>query len=152
MVRELVVRSGITTILDPDRAPAAELAAQYHERWEIETTFDAFTTHVRGAQRVLRSKTPELVRQEAWGFLLAHFARALLHEAALSARPHARDPDTRSFTHAVRVARRPLPHRAAIPPAGFRAVASDHSARAPRGIRALQPRTRRAPRGQTQDE
>ena len=48
----------ITTILDPDRAPAAELAALYHERWEIETTFDEFKTHLRGAQRVLRSKTP----------------------------------------------------------------------------------------------
>ena len=110
----------ITTILDPDRAPATELAALYHERWEIETTFDEFKTHVRGAQRVLRSKTPELVRQEAWGFLLAHFAlRALMHEAALGARPYARDPDTLSFTHAVRVARRTLPHRTAIPPPGL---------------------------------
>jgi len=111
----------ITTILDPASAPAVELAALYHERWEIETTFDEFTTHVRSAQRVLRSKTPELVRQEAWGFLLAHFAlRALMHEAALGARPHARDPDTRSFTHAVRVARRTLPHRAANPPRVWR--------------------------------
>jgi len=143
----------ITTILDPDRASAAELAALYHERWEIETTFDEFKTHLRGAQRVLRSKTPDLVRQEAWGFLLAHFAlRALMHEAALGARPHARDPDTLSFTHAVRVARRTLPHRAAIPPSGSGAVASDDSARAPRGVRTIQPRTRRAPRGQTQDE
>jgi len=78
----------ITTILEPDRAPATELAALYHERWEIETAFDEFKTHRRGAQPVLRSKTPELVRQEAWGFLLAHFAiRAHMHEAALGARP-----------------------------------------------------------------
>ena len=143
----------ITTILDPDRAPAAELAALYHERWEIETTFDEFKTHLRGAQRVLRSKTPALVRQEAWGFLLAHFAlRALMHEAALGARPHARDPDTLSFTHAVRVARRALPHRAAVPSSASGAVASDPAARAPRVTRALQPPTRCAPRGHTQDE
>ena len=90
----------VTNVLEPQRAPAAELAALYHERWEIETAFDEFKTHLRGAQRVLRSKTPELVRQEAWGFLLAHFAiRALMHEAALGALPRARDPDTLSFTH-----------------------------------------------------
>lgn len=107
----------VTNILDPDQAPALELAALYHERWEIETAIDEFKTHLKGAQRVLRSKTPELVRQEAWGLLLAHFAiRALMHEAALGAEPRPRDPDTLSFTHAVRVARRTLPHFAAIPP------------------------------------
>jgi hypothetical protein len=109
----------VTTILEPERAPAAELATLYHERWEIETAFDEFKTHLRGARRVLRSKTPELVRQEAWGFLLAHFAiRALMHEAALGALPRARDPDTLSFTHAMRVARRTLPPLAAVPPSG----------------------------------
>lgn len=107
----------VTTILDPARAPAAELATLYHERWEIETAFDEFKTHLRGARRVLRSKTPELVRQEAWGFLLAHFAiRALMHEAAFDALPRTRDPDTLSFIHALRVTRRTLPHLAAIPP------------------------------------
>lgn len=107
----------VTNILEPERAPASELAALYHERWEIETAFDEFKTHLRGGQRVLRSKTPELVRQEAWGLLLAHFAiRALMHEAALGASPRARDPDTLSYTHAVRVARRTLPHFAALPP------------------------------------
>jgi len=109
----------VTTILDPARAPAPKLAALYHERWEIETAFDEFKTHLRGAQRVLRSKTPELVHQEAWGFLLAHFAiRALMHEAALGALPRARDPDRRSFTHAVRVIRRTLPPVTALSPSG----------------------------------
>jgi hypothetical protein len=107
----------VTNILEPERAPASELAELYHERWEIETAFDELKTHLKGGQRVLRSKTPELVRQEAWGFLLAHFAiRALMHEAALGALPRARDPDTLSYTHAVRVARRTLPHFAALPP------------------------------------
>lgn len=109
----------VTNILDPERAPAEELAALYHERWEMETAFDEFKTHLRGSNRVLRSKTPELVHQEAWGFLLAHYAiRALMHEAALGAIPRARDPDTLSFTHTLRVARRTLPHVAAIPPSG----------------------------------
>jgi hypothetical protein len=113
----------VTNILEPERAPAEELAPLYHERWEMETAFDEFKTHLRGSDRVLRSKTPELVRQEAWGFLLAHYAiRTLMHEAALGAIPRARDPDTLSFTHTLRVARRTLPHVAAIPPSGPGAV------------------------------
>ncbi len=146
----------VTTILEPARAPADELAALYHERWEIETAFDEFKTHLRGPQRVLRSKTPELVRQEAWGFLLAHFAiRALMHEAALGALPRARDPDTLSFTHALRVARRTRPPVAAIPPSGpdgrhLRPRA--HSPGTVRRGRSLQSRSRRPTRGQTKDE
>ena len=45
-----------TSILDPEQAPAAELAALYHERWEIETALDELKTHLRGAKIVLRSK------------------------------------------------------------------------------------------------
>ncbi len=143
----------VTNILEPPRAPAAELAALYHERWEMETAFDEFKTHLKGAQRVLRSKTPELVRQEAWGFLLAHFAiRALMHEAALGALPRARDPDALSFTHALRVTRRTLPHLAALPPSGPRPRPPRHPPRAARGARRLQPRPRGAPRREAQDE
>lgn len=143
----------VTTILEPTRAPAAELAALYHERWEMETAFDEFKTHLKGAQRVLRSKTPELVRQEAWGFLLAHFAiRALMHEAALGALPRARDPDALSFTHALRVTRRTLPHLAALPPSAPGPRPPRHPPRAARGTRQLQPRPRGTPRRETQDE
>ena len=106
----------LTTILEPARAPAAELAALYHERWEIEGAFAELKTQLRGARVVLRSKTPELVRQEFWGLLLAHFAvRGLMHEAALRADE---DPDRLSFSHAVRVVRRKLPLFAALPPSG----------------------------------
>lgn len=146
----------VTTILEPERAPAAELAALYHERWEMETAFDELKTHLRGGQRVLRSKTPDLVRQEAWGLLLAHFAiRALMHEAALGALPRARDPDTVSFTHTLRVTRRTLPHVAAISPSGSASAAAGTPARARRGARGareLESGPRRAPRRQTQDE
>jgi hypothetical protein len=107
----------ITTLLDPALAPAQELAALYAERWEIELAFDEFKTHLRGARIVLRSRTPELVQQELYGLLLAHFAvRSLMHEAALRAQ---RDPDTLSFVHAVRVIRRKLPAALAIPPSGL---------------------------------
>ena len=104
----------VTTILDHHAGPAEELAALYHERWEIETALDELKTHLRGAQIVLRSKTPDLVRQEFYGFMMAHFAvRGLMHEAALKADE---DPDRLSFLHAVRVIRRKLPVFGAIPP------------------------------------
>lgn len=104
----------ITNILDEELAPAAELAALYHERWEIETAFDEFKTHLRGRKVILRSKTPELVQQEFFGLMLAHFAiRALMHQAALRGDV---DPDTLSFVHAVRVVRRKLPRFVSIPP------------------------------------
>ena len=106
----------VTTIGDPDRGPASELATLYHERWEIETALDELKTHLRGAKVVLRSKTPDLVRQEFYGFLLAHFAiRSLMHEAALTVDA---DPDRVSYVHAVRVIRRKLPLAVAIPPSG----------------------------------
>ncbi len=104
----------ITTILDPGQAPARELAALYHERWEIETALDELKTQLRGSRIVLRSKTPELVKQEFHGLMMAHFAiRGLMHEAALKGDI---DPDGLSFIHAVRIVRRKLPQSAAIPP------------------------------------
>jgi len=104
----------ITTILDHEQGPAQELAALYHERWEIETALDELKTHLRGAQIVLRSKTPELVRQEFFGLLMAHFAiRGLMHEAALKADE---DPDRLSFLHAVHVVQRRMARYGAIPP------------------------------------
>lgn len=104
----------VTNILDPDQAPAQELAALYHERWEIESVFDEFKSHLRGSSTVLRSKTPELVQQELWGLLLAHFAvRQLIDQAAWN---NGLDPDRLSFMHAVRVIKRKMPQAAAIPP------------------------------------
>ena len=104
----------VTNLLDPVQAPALELAALYHERWEIENVFDELKTHLRANSTVLRSKTPELVQQELWGLLLAHFAiRQLMAQAAW---PRGLDPDRLSFIHAVRVIKRKLPQAAAISP------------------------------------
>ena len=75
----------VTTILDRAIAIAKELAALYHERWEIETALGESKTYVRAGKIVLRSKTQELVRQEFFGMLMLHYAiRGLMHEAALS--------------------------------------------------------------------
>ena len=110
----------ITTILEPREAPAKELAALYHERWEIESAFDEFKTHLRGNKIVLRSKRPDLVRQEFYGLMMAHYAiRGIMHEAALKADE---DPDKLSYVHAVRVIRRNMAAAAAISPQRARGV------------------------------
>ncbi len=110
----------MTTVLEEAKAPAKDLATLYHERWEIETAFDELKTHLRGRQIVLRSKTPELVEQEFYGLLLAHFAiRGLMHEAALKGDT---DPDRLSFVHTFRVVRRKLPGFTAVPPSGAHAA------------------------------
>jgi len=104
----------LTTLRDARKYPAQELAALYPERWEVEVTLDEFKTHMRGGQVVLRSKTPELVEQEFYGMMLAHWAvRSLMNEAALRQNL---DPDRLSFTHAIRVIRRKLAAMPALPP------------------------------------
>jgi len=104
----------VTTILDPAQAPAAELAALYHQRWEVETALDELKTHQRGAQVVLRSKSPKGVAQEVWAHLLVHYAiRKLMHQAA---REQDLDPDRLSFTGTLRIVRRHLASHAAFSP------------------------------------
>lgn len=106
----------LTTILSPEAAPAGELAALYHQRWEIETALDELKTHLKGSRIQLRSKTPDLVRQEFYSLMMTHFAvRGLMHEAAIKGDT---DPDELSFVHAVRVIRRKLPYFGAFPPSG----------------------------------
>jgi len=94
----------LCTILDPDAAPGSELADLYSERWELEGTLDELKTHQRGPRAVLRSKHPDGVYQEAYGYLCTHYAiRRLMHDAALAADL---DPDRLSFTTSLRAARR----------------------------------------------
>lgn len=103
-----------TTILDPAVASATELAAAYVQRWEIELAFDELKTHQRGPRTVLRSKSPDLVRQEIWGHLCCHYAiRSLMAQAAGHA---GHDPDRISFVAALRITRQSVAHQGAFPP------------------------------------
>jgi len=104
----------ITTIVDPVEAGAVVLAQTYHERWEHETGNDQLKTHLRGPGRVLRSKSPDMVRQEIYGYLLTHYAiSALICRAATEADI---DPDRVKFLRTVRVVRRRIADPAAFSP------------------------------------
>jgi hypothetical protein len=97
----------LCSILDYRKAPAIQLAHLYHRRWTIETVFAELKTTLRGNAIVLRGKTPEHIRQEIYGILMAHFGvRAFMLEAALSQKI---DPPDLSFLHALRVVSRYLP-------------------------------------------
>ena len=94
----------ITTITDPQQAPAAVLAQAYHQRWEHEGGNRQLKTYLRGPGRVLRSQSPDMVRQEIYGYLLTHFAlSALICQAATEADI---DPDRVKFKRTVRIIRR----------------------------------------------
>jgi hypothetical protein len=103
-----------TTLTDPDRVSAVELAAAYTQRWEIEMAFDELKTHQRGPRTVLRSKSPDLVLQEIWGHLCCHYAiRSLMAQAAAHA---GHDPDRVSFVAALRITRQSIAHQGDFPP------------------------------------
>jgi len=104
----------ITSLLDERAFPAEQLAATYHERWEIETALDEIKVHQWAHPRPLRSKHPREVVQEAYGLLLAHVAiRTVMHQAALQ---EGIDPDRLSFTGALHVLRRAIPRAQRTPP------------------------------------
>ena len=112
----------LSTLLDPRQAPALELAALYHERWQVEAVFDELKTHLLKSRRVLRSKTAQLVQQEFYGWVLAHYAvRWLLHQGATRHRmPHA----ALSFTGHVQLLRREQPLSGAFPPSAAQTEAA----------------------------
>jgi Insertion element 4 transposase N-terminal/Transposase DDE domain len=104
----------ITSLLDPVQAPALELALLYHERWEVEAAFDELKIHLINSKRVLRSKTPDGVRQEFYGWVLAHYAVCwLMHQAASEHRLRQR---VLSFTGHANLLRRVFPHSGEFPP------------------------------------
>ena len=93
----------ITTLLDWHAAPAPELAALYHQRWEAETGYGDLKTRLRGAGFTLRSRLPDLTCQELLAFLTVYQALCALETRA--AGQAGTDPDRLSFTVTLRVAR-----------------------------------------------
>jgi len=94
----------ITDLLDCQTYPSRELVELYENRWESESAFAEIKTHLKGSRHLLRSKSPELIKQDFYGLLLAHFVvRRVLYEAAMGAKIK---PNQLSFSHALNVVRR----------------------------------------------
>ena len=93
----------ITTLTDPARYPARDLAALYHERWEIETAYLELKSTILGG-RVLRARTPAGIEQEIWALLVTYQAlRTAIADAAATV--PGTDPDRASFAIALHAAR-----------------------------------------------
>lgn len=91
----------ITSILDPAMATAKEIAELYPQRWEIEITIKEGKTILRKGRITLRSKKPELVEQEFWGMILAHYlVRKAMAQASLDRK---RDPDELSYEGSIEI-------------------------------------------------
>jgi len=108
----------VTNILEPDMAPALELVKLYCERWGIETTFAELKTRLKLPGHNLRSKRPDLIIQEFWGFVLAHYIiRVIMHRAA---RANDIDPDDIGFLETVNIVKRRCASAHHFPPQGRR--------------------------------
>ncbi len=104
----------ITTITDPQLTPALDLTGAYHQRWEIDLSFDEIETHQTGHLRVLRSRTPQLAKQKIWALLLTHYAiRHIIKDAADTV---GTDPDDLSFTRSYRAIHRQVTNQAGFSP------------------------------------
>lgn len=104
-----------TTLLDHEAYPIEEFPDRYAERWEIETAIGEVETRLRGGPEVvLRSKSPDMVRQEVYALLCVY--QAIRHLIATAAENARIDPDRISFTRAVQAVRRHVSDEAALSP------------------------------------
>lgn len=110
----------ITTILDYRKAPATELAMLYSKRWTIETMFNELKVRLAGKKLLLRSATPDLVEQDVYGLLLAHFG--IRHEMIAAARRQTCDPSEFSFLNALQVIIQRLPEMVSFSPSAEAAL------------------------------
>jgi hypothetical protein len=102
----------ITTLTDPARCPAGDLAVLYHERWEIETTYLELKSTILGG-RVLRARTPSGIEQEIYALLITYQAlRTAITDATATA--PGTDPGRASFTIALNAARDQLIQAAGV--------------------------------------
>lgn len=96
----------VTSLLDATKHPAQELVELYHVRWEEEIAFSEWKVSMCQS-KMLRSQSPEMVRQEIWGILLSHFiVRTLILRGAEQAQV---EPRTISFTGALDILHARLP-------------------------------------------
>ncbi|MFG3702948.1 IS4 family transposase, partial [Micromonospora sp. NPDC047620] len=102
----------LTTLLDPDLHPAAQLITLYHQRWEIETAYLELKSSILGG-RVLRARTPDGVDQEIHALLITYQLLRTAMVDATDSRPGL-DPDRASFTTALNAARDQVVHAAGV--------------------------------------
>ncbi len=93
----------LTSLLDPNQAPARALIVLYSQRWQIETFFRELKGDEQGRRRLLRSRTPNGVKQEIWACLIIHLlTRWLAVEVVhLVDRRKVDNPTSVSFKHAI---------------------------------------------------
>ncbi len=110
----------VITTLSQRSATAMELARLYAQRWSIEIALNEMKTRLRGHRVLLRSRLPELVKQDFYGLLLAYYGvRCLIHEGALEQDV---EPTSISFLHALNVVIRRLPEIVSFSPSGQAAL------------------------------
>lgn len=96
-------RTLLTSLGDPERYPRAEIVALYHERWELELGYDEIKTHLLDRQEAIRSRSPQGVRQEMWGVLIAY--NLIRREMELAAAEVNVEPTRISFVNAAALIR-----------------------------------------------
>ena len=93
----------VTSLVDAEQYPAAEIVELYHERWEIELGYDELKTHMLEREEAIRSRTVTGIKQELWGILLAfNLIRVEMERIAEQADVH---PNRISFVTALRLIR-----------------------------------------------
>ena len=108
----------ITTIRDHEQAPAKELAALYHERWEIETTLDELKTICGRSDCIAQQDT----RTGSAGVLRSDGAFCHPWPDARSRLKADEDPDRLSFVHSVHVVQRRMARYGSIPPSAEKSI------------------------------
>ncbi|WP_203915545.1 IS4 family transposase, partial [Rhizocola hellebori] len=98
----------VTTLLDAAHAPAEQLAACYHQRWEAETGYSLLKPRLIGTGAILRSRTPEGITQEIYAFLIVYQLLCQLRTEAASAAGC--PPAAISFLVTLRAARAAIGH------------------------------------------
>lgn len=95
----------VTTLLDPERYPAHEIAGLYRQRWQVEVDLRDLKITLRLGQ--LKSHSVDVVKKEMWVFVLVYnLVRAVMLPAARRQRVQ---PHRLSFIDALRWFQPPKP-------------------------------------------